>query len=321
MYNDYLNFIEDTFTKCFSQKGYIEERPVEVTSRIDKTVDFVGSKISPLKHYVLNDNISNKGHFLIQDCFRTQGLKKLKTIDPSRFGTCFRCMGTLTRPDIEKTVFDTFDYLTNKDYLGIMPENLRIRINSEDKDLLMAVSQIDKNIIKETNTHNAHYRHKYGLDDENIFGRDFNIAVRRRNTDEFVNAGAIVLMEKGDKPLAIDMGIGNLTLAMCNFGKDNTIAASRMADIIVIDSIEKQRFADVLIALSLLQKEGVHNFSKHKKEHSKNFKYKMKKYNDAVTYWKNKLGICNEQILQYMKMYIDLEFKANNYKSEVTWEK
>lgn len=163
MYSNYLDFIENTFTKCFSEKGYAEEHPVKVTSRIDKTVDFVGSKISPLKHFVLDNSINESGHFLIQDCFRTQGLKKLKTVDSSKFGTCFRCMGTLSKPNISKTVFDTFDYFTNKNYLGINPKDLRIRICSEDSDLLMAVSQIDENILREINATNAHYRHKYGL--------------------------------------------------------------------------------------------------------------------------------------------------------------
>ncbi len=131
----------------------------------------------------------------------------------------------------------------------------------------------------------------------------------------------IVLMEQGTKPLAVDMGISNLTLSMCNFGKDNAIAASRMADLIKIDSIEKQRLADALIALSLLQKENVHNLSTHSTGRSKNFRRKMNKYNDAVAYWKDKLNLTNEQILEYMKEYIDLEFKVNDYKSEVTWEK
>ena len=55
--NEYLNFVENKFNECFSDKNYKKEEPVLITSQVDKTVDFIGSKISPLKHYLLEDDI------------------------------------------------------------------------------------------------------------------------------------------------------------------------------------------------------------------------------------------------------------------------
>lgn len=37
------------------------ENPVLITSKIDKSVDFIGSKISTLKHYILENNIPDEG--------------------------------------------------------------------------------------------------------------------------------------------------------------------------------------------------------------------------------------------------------------------
>ena len=46
---EFLDFVESKFDECFSSKGYIYEKPVDITSQVDPTIDFIGSKISPLK--------------------------------------------------------------------------------------------------------------------------------------------------------------------------------------------------------------------------------------------------------------------------------
>lgn len=316
-YCEYLDYVESAFDKHFFQKGYKREEPVAVSSRVDPTVDFVGSKISALKRLVLSGNIAEQGHYLIQDCFRTKGMKKLKTVEPSKFGSCFRTMGTLTNPDIEKVVFDTFDYFRNG--IKIKPQDLLIKINTNDEDLMAVTGFIAGDIRREENAVDAHYRHRYGLDEQGIFGRDFNIAVRKQRTGEFATVGTVVLMEQNDKKIAVDMGISNLTLAMCYFGRDNSLSVSRMADVIDVDSIETQRLADALIGLALLQKERVQDISSHADRTAKTVRWKFNKYEDAVVYWKSQFGLSDEQILEYMQRYIDLEFKKNSYRSEVTW--
>ncbi len=85
-----------------------------------------------------------------------------------------------------------------------------------------------------------HYRHRYGMDERNIYGRDFNIGIRKKNTDDFLNFAAFVVMENNERKLAIDMGISNLALSMCKFGTSLTIASSRIADLIDIGSIIKK---------------------------------------------------------------------------------
>lgn len=319
IYCEYLNHVEGSFDQHFYQRGYKREESVAVSSQIDPSVDLVGSKISALKHYVLNENIPPEGLYLIQDCFRTRGMKELKTINPSKFGSCFRTMGTLTNSDVEKVVLDTFDYLVNE--IGINPRNLLIKINADDRDLLVATSSVAGNIRRQENASDTHYKHRYGLDDQGIYGRDFNIAVRKQKTDEFVTVGTVVLMEQNKRKIGVDMGLGNLSLAMCNFGKDNTLTVSRMADVFPIDSVEKQRFADSLVGLALMQKEQVHKLSSHSDRASKNLRWKYNKYEEAVVYWKSQFGLSDEEVLEYMKRYIELEFKNNNYKSEATWLK
>lgn len=72
---DYLDFVESKFSECFSKKGYFHENPVEITSQVDPTIDFIGSKISPLKKYIISDNIPEQGIYLIQNSMKLKSLQ------------------------------------------------------------------------------------------------------------------------------------------------------------------------------------------------------------------------------------------------------
>lgn len=312
----YLEFVETSFNDCFSKKGYIFERPVNITSQVDPTIDFIGSKISPLKKYILTNDIGNPGRYLIQNSMKLKSLQYIKTTTPQVFGCYYKCMGVLAEPNLEAVVFDTFDYLTNPMYLGMPFEDICIRIHSKDIDLMNAIENVDKGIRREIDTVAIkHYRHKYGMDKENITGRDFNIGIRKKNTDTFFNCGTFVVMETPEKPIAIDMGIGNCSLSMCHFATNSTIESSRMADIIDIDSVEKNKFADALIAVSTLLKENI-------LEHpSKHFRKKFRQYLTALQYWNQQYEIDPEELAQYIISYLNAEYKQNFDNKKEQWIK
>lgn len=306
--NQYLNFVENKFNECFIEKNYIKEEPVLITSQIDKSVDFVGSKISPLKHYLLEDNIPKEGVSIIQNCMKLRALKYLKDYIPQKFGSCYRGMGTLTKYDLDKIVSDTFDYLLNDKYLGIAPQDICIRINSSDEDLINSIKSVDCRVKREFDTETEeNYKHIYGLDKEQITGRNFNIAVRKENSNVFFDCAAIIIMENPYKKLAIDMGIGNSSLAMCYYNTDNTVASSRMGDVIKINSVEMMKFADSMVAISTLLYE---NITEHP---SKHFRKKFRQYLQALRFWREELGITDENILSYMNEYLKLEYHCENY--------
>jgi len=316
--NEYLDFVEDQWESYFCNKDYIQEPPVKITSKVDSSVALIGSTTSPLKKFLSNNTIGKNGRFIIQNCIRTQCLKNLKNTNPQIFGSYFKCMGILTeysQKNLEKAVFEAFDYLINN--LNISFDDVRIRINSQDNDLIASIKQVDKKIVKEIDTFGEkYYRHKYGDNVDGITGRNFNICIRKSNTDIFVDIGNVILMENDKKKYAIEMGFGNQTLSMTYFGVDSTVAGSRMADIYKIDSIEKMKFADAMIVTSILQNEGISNES----ECSHYFKRLLKQYyGSVINFWKDKLQISDEQILDYMQMYIALEYKNKNFKAVNTW--
>lgn len=313
---NYLDHVEKKFEECFKDKNYNYEESVMITSKIDESVDFVGSKISPLKKYIVNDDIPLNGVATIQNCMKMRSLKTLKDYSYKMFGSCYRGMGTLTEFNLEKVISDTFDYFLNSKYLGVNPYDLCIRINSNDKDLKESISVVNKDVIREYDTEkDEDYKHKYGMDDYNITGRNLNIAMRKGNTDVFHDCAAIIIMETKSKKIAIDMGIGNSTLAMCHFNTESTVAASRFGDIIDIKDVATMKFADSMIAVSTLLNEDILNHS------SKHFRKKFRQYVSSLRFWKNELNIDDYDILNYMNEYLKLEYKDNKSISEEVYRK
>ena len=311
----YLDFVEEKFLQCYSQKGYIIEEAVDITSQIDPTIDFIGSKISPLKKYILSDNIPAPGYALIQNCIKLKSLKTIQTDQPFRFGGYYKGMGTLAFPDIRKSAEDLFEYLTSPKYLAICPQDICIRICSKDLDLMDSLVNINSEIKREIDTRDmCHYRHKYGMESNNITGRDFNVGIRHNGSNEYINCATLVVIERGSHPIGIDVGIGNLSLCMCKFGKSSTIAASRMSDIIPINSVETEKFADALIVVATLLKE---NILIHPSNH---FRKKYRQYLNAAIYWNNLLGFTASELTDLIIAYLRLEYKIDYSSNYQTWK-
>ena len=306
--SSYLDFVENQFLTYYSRKGYTIEDAVDITSQIDPTVDFIGSKISPLKKYILTGNISVPGYAMIQNCMKLKSLKTILSEEPSMFGSYYKGMGTLACPDAKRSVEDLFEYLI--ECLAISPEDICIRIYSSDLDLIEAISNLDRRIIREVDTREiCHYRHKYGLEEYNITGRDFNIGIRKKGSDSYINCATLVVVEENGHAIGIDMGIGNLSLAMTKFGKNNTVASSRMADILSIESVAEEKFADALIVSATLLKENILQHS------SGHFRKKYRQYLNAALHWNEKFSYNASELTSMMIRYLLLEYKAD-YSSE-----
>ena len=306
MYSEYLDFVEKNFEKCFSEKNYVSENPVKITSRIDSSVTFIGSAISTMKKYVLSDSIGENGRFIIQNSIRTQALKKIQTSEYSMFGSYFKALGALVEyQKLENLVNDTFDYLIK--YLKISFEDIVIRINSKDKDLLNSIKNIDQRIIREYDTfEEKYYKHKYGLESEEITGRNFNIGVRKKGTSTFLDIGNIIVMENKKMQLAVELALGNCTISMSYFGTNSTVSGSRISDVFEVNTIEKTKFADALIVVAVLLFEGINNIKSHRW-----FEYNFRKYCKSIFYWKEKLNINYERIAEYIRNFLIFEYNSN----------
>ncbi|HOZ53817.1 MAG TPA: hypothetical protein PKY25_00590 [Bacilli bacterium] len=308
-----LYFIKNQYEKCFFEKHYSRVNPVKITSMTDPSVTFIGSTVSVFKPYILNEDIDPKGMYLLQKSIRTRGFKKLLIPEYSEWGSFFTCMGAIlpySDQNLEKLVYDIFDYLVL--YLNIDYQDIVIRVNNEDKDLVESLKNIDSKILREYNTKDEkYYKHRYGLDYLNIYGRNFNIALRDKNDNQFKDIGNIIVMESPNKKYAVEVGIGDSSIVLRTFGKKSSIECSHFGGIFDITNAEELKFADCLIVVSNLVYEDVKRIIEPRYP-----RYYFGKYCKALVSWQKELKISNIELLKYIREYIYLEYNQELEKED-----
>ena len=170
-----------------------------------------------------------------------------------------------------------------------------------------SIKNIAQRIIREYDTfEEKYYKHKYGLESEEITGRNFNIGVRKKGTSTFLDIGNIIVMENKKMQLAVELALGNCTISMSYFGTNSTVSGSRISDVFEVNTIEKTKFADALIVVAVLLFEGINNIKSHRW-----FEYNFRKYCKAIFYWKEKLNVNYERIAEYIRNFLIFEYNSN----------
>ena len=307
-----LELLKQKYIDYFTLCGYKKNESEMITSGIDKSVVFIGSAISVLKPKLLNKNIDNNGDFIIQRAIRTRGLKRLDIPEISEWCSYFDASGILVKYDcIDDLVFNIFNFL-NKE-LDIENEDLMIRISSSDTDLINSLKNINNNIKREFDTKpNSYYKHKYGLQDLGIFGRNFNIAIKDPKDEEYKDIGNIIVIEYDKEKYGVECAIGLNSIIMRRLGLKSSIEASNIVDVYHLNSPEDYKFADCLSVVSHLAYEDVSRLT----DRSPNYLYR--KYLNHLIYWGNKLGMNQNDIKKLLKEYILLEY--NEYSEETIYK-
>ena len=222
---DYHSTIKKLFTDYFSSLGYQEHTPVPIISLNDRSVCFTGSTTNVFKPYIINNSlVPPNGFFLVQRCLRTQNAASF--FDDKSFpewGSYFTEIGLITLPDkLSKIIEDSLKYLAS--ILGIESERIILRVSSQDKDLLECVKNTNL-VIEIDGLPLRYYRHKYGL--EMFLGRNFNFGLKNVQTGIIKDIGNIVVAEKENSKIAIEMGFGVSTLLARYYNLTNSIEASK----------------------------------------------------------------------------------------------
>ena len=301
-----LELLKQKYIDYFTLNGYRNNEPVMITSGMDKSVVFIGSAISVLKPKLLDRNINND--FIIQRAIRTRGLKRLDIPEISEWCSYFDASGILVNYDcIDKLVYDIFDFL-NKE-LDIDNNDLMIRISSSDTDLINSLKNINSNIKREFDSKpEAYYKHKYGLQDLGIYGRNFNIAIKDQIDKEYKDIGNIIVIESDKEKYGVECAIGLNSIIMRREGLKSSIEASSIVDVYSLNKPEDYKFADCLSVVSHLAYEDVSRLP----DRSPNYLYR--KYLNYLIHWGSKLGMTQNDIKELLRDYILLEY--NKYSEE-----
>ncbi len=300
-----LTLIQNEYTTFLREKGYNENKPVKITSGVDKSVVLVGSTISVLKPKLLNNSIHKNGEFLFQRAIRTQPLKVMTVNQTSEWSSYFDATGLLVPQNLgEKLVYDVLFFLINK--LNLSKDDIMIRINCNDTDLMGIVKNVRDMCNVEMNTREEkYYKHRYGLDEYGIYGRNFNIALKDKKACEYKDIGNIIIIENQNKKFGIECAIGINALLMRMEGLKTSIEASSISDIVKLKSPTQHKFADCLSVVSHLAYENVEGLKK------RNPIYLYRKYLKYLEYWSEELNLKREDVIAMIKNYLKMEY--NNY--------
>lgn len=293
----------NNFIECFSTKNYKKCESVKITSGVDSSVVFVGSTISVLKPKLLENRIDKTGNFLVQKSIRTHALKRINIPEILEWSSYFDALGVLvTYDNLDKLVIDSFDFLCT--YEDIKDLDLLIRISSLDTDLLSSVEKLDRDINIEVDSKpQSYYRHKYGLDNLGIYGRNFNIAVRDTSDGIYKDIGNIIVIESDTKKYGVEFAFGANAILMRKLGLKSSIEASIAADLVLLETPEQYKFADCMAVVANLAYENIEML---KDDRSKIYLYR--KYLRALNAYKNAMDMSDEKLLSLIKNYLLLQY-------------
>lgn len=298
------------FKKYYLGLGYQEEDPVPISSGVDPTVRFVGSHISVLKPHLVTGGIPQPGIFLVQNCIRTQNLKRL--YDDSyfpRWGSFFPSLGTISPPDgLDRVVSEAIGLLT--EVFNIDKDLIVARVTKEDKDLFASASKaFEPNKLEIDTMPISYYRHKLGAPE--LKGRNFNFALKNCDKNEFADVGNAIVLERDGIPVAVELALGSTTIIKQLFGLNHVL------DCHTIIGLEgkKQPFGikltDCLITSLYLYRENLRPGG------TDNRRRILRMYLEGIKYFEKKLNINDKTLEEIIIKSEGLEFGNNKISSNL----
>ncbi len=289
---EYTQKMIQVFLQHFSQKGYTMIPSVAITSGIDPTVRLIGSHVSPMKNYFIENKIPKNGLIMSQPCIRTHNLKKI--FDDSSmpaWGSYFISLGALVIPEkISELCKDSLEYLLS--ILNIPAENLILRINFADSDLYSLAKKFAYLGISydDSTMPEKYYRHKIGI--EGIWGRNFNYAIKKDGI--LYDIGNLIILESTAGKLGVELALGTSTILKAFFSLPHVNSANPIFGIEKINNPLRFKFEDAIITSSILFSEGLIPSASDSKGRT------LRSYLRAIMYFKNKFKIQTKSIAKMM---------------------
>lgn len=307
-YPTYLKqeIITNNFFDYFDKQKYIKIPSVKISSRIDKSVFLIGSTISVLKEYIIKDTIPSNGLYIFQRVIRSRLLDQIFIENyTTEWSSFWRSIGGLVKYDqLERITEDLFNYFVN--YLCIPESEIAIKCSSEDLDLYYVLSKIfSKSTFLIDTKPRMYYRHRYGLEDLGIFGRNANFALKSKHSQEYRDIGNIIIIQSDNKHFGVEYAFspGAIISRLNNYS--NVIKGEVINDIMNIDNVDLIRLADcIVVCMNLLYEGLIPNSVKMQKRI-------LKKYLVALNYFKDKLNYTSDEVLSISNQYLKKEYNLS----------
>lgn len=301
---EYVESIKNDFKNFYASLGYKEQQSVPISSGIDPTVRFIGSHISVLKPYIIEQTIPTPGCFINQNCIRTQNVNNLFNDDvASRWGSSFASLGAIS-PEVRlnEVCHEAFRFL--EDIQGIKKEDIRIRVSSQDQDLMSACTGHFSPDNIEVDTHQPpYYRHKIGVDD--VWGRNFNIALRNASGEGFSDVGNIILIENAEKKLGVEVALGASTILKQVYNLEHVNDCYPVTGLPNMDPKVSRKLEDAIIVSTILEREGLEPSSTGNRERI------LRTYVRSLSYFRSRANITLEELSKVIYDFETRQFKES----------
>jgi len=296
--------IRDNFSEYFNTHGFMRHDPGSIIPEHDNSVLFTGSTITTFKPYLEKENIPECGYYMVQSCLRTQNTKMLSNdTGHPQWASYFSSIGALTQyyklNEISELIWQF--YTTS---LGIPADRLRIRISSNDIDLMeyWKNSCLNKYIELDANDP-IYYTHKFGMD--RVIGRNCNLAIVDHRTGELRDIGNIIVIETPNEKLGVEIAFGVETIVSRILGYQNPIEASLIADIVPVKNEHSLKLADAISSAIVILDAG-------ERPVVTNRGRILRKYLQAISYLRHKVAIRIDEIERYAEKFEIKEFGSNS---------
>lgn len=297
----------DSFLNYFQDRSCVKHEAAKITSEIDPSVRFIGSHISVLKPYFMNDTIPIGGYVMSQPCVRTRNLKNYEndTFYPN-WGSYFPSLGILTKPEqLEKIAKQSYEYI--QDQWNIDPHDIKVRISALDTDLMDLANDMFKPQMFEVDTMQPkYYRHKLGID--GVWGRNFNLALRDYGKDTFSDIGNVIILENNDKQLGIEIALGSSTVLKQIYGLNHVMDCHPVLGLerYITNPNIRVKMEDTIVTSMALYNDGLEPSNKD------NTNRLMKKYLEIMKTCVDKNQLPKEVLRKTLHQYEFLEYGSNN---------
>lgn len=295
------------FKEIHKKYWFKEINDIPVSSDVDKSVILIWSHISVLKQYFLSWNFwDNNGLVIKQECIRTHNLSHIFNDDIiPKWWSCFTSLWSISHPKWLITSCELlFSYLINK--LNIPIDNILIRVNSKDNDLINAIYKSNYIWKVEFDTKpETYYRHKLWLWD--IKWRNFNIALRHGNTEIFNDIWNIIVIEDDNKIYTTEIALWLNVILMEIYWLDNIFQTTPIEKYYSINENLHPKLKDCIISSLHLLNEWI-------KPIASNNKWRiLRKYIRWILYFTKKMQLDINSIIQICSNYENDCFKNNTW--------
>ena len=283
-----------SFNMFFSSRNYCRLLPVGFTSQVDKSVYLINSATNLFKQYL--DNIDVHA-FAIQPSMRTQNLLDFyREETETEYPTCFVSYGAYSSINNLSDFCD--DCVSFFESIGFIPALMRIRASSADTELIKAVESTHP-LQLQLDMRSEKYDHYYG---QGITGRAIKIDYYQNFLLRYKNLCYIIIISEDGLQRGVELATSDQLILMRLNNKRYGVSVAKIASLLPTNTFAERRFADSIVGISNLLREGIRPNSSNTNGRT------LKKYIDAAHYFGSALDYTNDNILEWIACYYQMEY-------------